>query len=107
MGYSARIIGIQAPSPEVLEARLKDSGVLEDKLQEVLKTGVEEMEQTKSGDFYNTVIVSEDLETAYKSLESFIYGAEDESKEANGEPKDAGDVAMKDGVAINGEAAEA
>ncbi|KAK5629586.1 hypothetical protein RRF57_005301 [Xylaria bambusicola] len=95
-GFSARIAFISPPSLEVLEARLrKIEGLSEEEVQQKLKASQEEIEQSGSSDLYDRVIINDDLETAYKALEDFIY----ESANANGVHEETStdeDTAMKD-----------
>ncbi|OTB20424.1 hypothetical protein K445DRAFT_312884 [Daldinia sp. EC12] len=122
-GYSARTIFIAPPSIEELEARLKKAGVAEEEIQGILKTAQEDTEHAKSGEIYDTVITNDNLEDAYKTLESFIYkseaeaeagginGTDDATGDATGDgnentndneaPAAAADVAMED--VANGE----
>ncbi|KAK8048480.1 hypothetical protein PG994_010210 [Apiospora phragmitis] len=74
--YDARVVFV-APPPctEAFEARLKASGrYAEDKIPGLLKAAEEEVEQAKSGDSYEIVVVNDDLDEACKALEAFIYG---------------------------------
>ncbi|KAI1366967.1 THO complex subunit 1 transcription elongation factor-domain-containing protein [Xylaria arbuscula] len=95
-GFSARVVFIAPPSAEVLEARLRNiEGLSEEEIQETLKAAREETDQSNSGDLYDKVITNDDLETAYRALEEFIY----ESPPTNGVHEGAvteEDTAMKD-----------
>lgn len=102
--YSARIIFVSPSSDEELEDRLKKSGnYTEEAIPEVLKAAQEEVELSKSGDFYDATVLNDDQEIAYKALEDFIYGPGTEANGVNGDSATAEeeDIAMKD--AANGE----
>ncbi|KAJ2994393.1 hypothetical protein NUW58_g1567 [Xylaria curta] len=87
-GFAARVVFIAPPSLEVLETRMrKEEGLSEEEIQRRLKTAQEEIDQSGSSDLYDKVITNDDLETAYKALEEFIY----ETPKANGIHKDATD----------------
>ncbi|KAI0526468.1 THO complex subunit 1 transcription elongation factor-domain-containing protein [Xylaria bambusicola] len=93
-GFSARIVFISPPSPEVLEARLrKIEGLSEEEVQQKLKASQEEIEQSGSSSLYDRVIINDDLETAYKALEEFIYEFPNGVHEATSTDED---TAMKD-----------
>ncbi|KAI0115942.1 THO complex subunit 1 transcription elongation factor-domain-containing protein [Nemania sp. FL0031] len=94
-GFSARVIFIAPPNLEALEARIrKNQGLSEEEIQRKLKAGQEEIDQSSNGDIYDTTVINDELETAYKALEAFIY----ETPKANGIHKDVADedVTMKD-----------
>lgn len=104
-GFSARVIFIAPPSIEVLESRMKeDKSLSEEDIKRELQAAQEEIEQATSdinNKLYDTAITNDDLETAYKALEEFIY----ETPKTNGVHEgEAGeeeaaadeDVAMKD-----------
>lgn len=57
-----------------------------DKMEEVLKTVSEDTAHADSGDFYDVVIVNDELEDAYKAVESFIYGSAESGDGVNGDP---------------------
>ncbi|KAK1779279.1 THO complex subunit 1 transcription elongation factor-domain-containing protein [Copromyces sp. CBS 386.78] len=101
--FSARFICIEPPSPETLEAQLRETGSglegNEDQIQAILKDAVELAKQQKSPDFYESVIDGGDDWTA---LEVAVYGkaitttdATDsaEGENENEEPQN-GDVPM-------------
>ncbi|TGJ85312.1 hypothetical protein E0Z10_g3434 [Xylaria hypoxylon] len=95
-GFSARIVCIAPLSLEALETRMrKNKGLEEEEIQRKLKAAQGEIDQHGSGDLDDKVITNDDLETAYKELEEFIY----ESPKANGVHKEEGvdgDATMKD-----------
>lgn len=97
-GFSARVIFIAPPSLEALEARMrKNESLSEEEIQRRLKSAQEDIAQSSSGDFYDKVIINDDLETAYKALEEYIY----ELPKANGVHKDEvadEDITMDDDV---------
>ncbi|KAL2020354.1 hypothetical protein VTK56DRAFT_8483 [Thermocarpiscus australiensis] len=69
-GFDARFIFIQPPPPEILQARLKDSGLNDEQIQKGLKSAAETAEEAKSSGFYDCVV-----ENDLKALESAIFGA--------------------------------
>ncbi|CAJ2507071.1 Uu.00g082570.m01.CDS01 [Anthostomella pinea] len=97
-GFSARVIFIAPPSLDELQARLKKAeGLTEEGLQSSLKAAEADIEQSKSGDLYDTVITNDDLEEAYKALEAFIYETPQGANDINGNGVSSEeDVAMKD-----------
>lgn len=107
MGYSARVVGIEPPSVEALEARLKQQGVQEEKLEELVAAARAEMEQAKTGSFYDTVIVHDDLDAAYIALESFVYGSGEGGGDAVNGAAGEEDAGMATGGAVDGNTAQA
>ncbi|KAI0447981.1 THO complex subunit 1 transcription elongation factor-domain-containing protein [Xylaria telfairii] len=98
-GFSARVVFVTPPSLEVLEARLRqDESLLEEEIQRRLKAAQEELNQSSSSDLYEKVIINDDLETAYKELEQFIYDKPKANGIHNGETADEEDMAMGDGT---------
>ncbi|KAI1425965.1 THO complex subunit 1 transcription elongation factor-domain-containing protein [Xylaria sp. FL1777] len=95
-GFSARVVYIAPPSLEALETRMrKNEGLSDEEIQRKLKAAQEDIDQSSSGDLYDKVIINDDLETAYKALEGFVY----ETPEANGIHQEAvanEDATMKD-----------
>lgn len=95
-GFSARVVFIAPPSLEALETRMRNNeGWEEEQVQRKLQAAQEEIEQSGSGDLYDKVITNDDLETAYKELEEFIF----ELPTANGVHKEEAadeDAAMQD-----------
>lgn len=73
--FSARFICIEPPSPETLEAQLRQTGSgleqNEDQIQAILKDAVELAKQQKSPDFYESVINGGD---DWTPLEVAVYG---------------------------------
>lgn len=106
-GYTARFIFIAPPDMDQLGERLRQRGTDSDeKIQGRLEIATKEIEQSKTDGFHDTVIVNDDLETAYSELESFIFGNSDEHENAESsvtaqlpEPLEAGttDVEMASG----------
>lgn len=102
--FSARFICIEPPSPEILEAQLRENGSglegNEDQIQAILKDAAELAKQQKSPDFYESVIDGGDDWTA---LEVAVYGkaittttngdGSTEEDNENREPEN-GDVSM-------------
>ncbi|KAI1393783.1 THO complex subunit 1 transcription elongation factor-domain-containing protein [Hypoxylon trugodes] len=101
-GYSARFIFISPPSIEELETRLrKVDGMTEEAIQNVLKTALEDIEHAKSSDFYDAVITNDELEEAYKAIETFVFGASGKMNGVNGDTSATeGDVAMGDAANV-------
>jgi guanylate kinase len=77
----------------------------EGSIADLLKAAQEEVDGSKSDpSFYSTVITNDDIETAHRALEDFIYGPEGETNGVNGTSSTQdGDVAMED---TNGTAEE-
>ncbi|KAI0540790.1 THO complex subunit 1 transcription elongation factor-domain-containing protein [Xylaria digitata] len=102
-GFPARAVFIAPPSLETLETRMRKSESLsEEEIQRKLKAAQEEIDQSSSSDLYDKIITNDDLETAYKELEEFIY----DLPKANGFHKEEAvddDATMKDDT--NGDAA--
>lgn len=106
--FSARFICIEPPSPEVLEAQLRETGSSlegnEEQIQAILKEAAELSKQQKSPDFYESVINGGDGWTA---LEVAVYGkaitttttttdanGTSEGGNKNGAPKNGSDAPM-------------
>lgn len=88
---------------------MKASGrYTEEKIPDLLASAQQEIEESETGGLYDTVVLNEDLETAYKALEEFIYGSSEGTNGTNGVNGDAAhadeDVAMES--AADGEAME-
>ncbi|GAP89208.1 putative guanylate kinase [Rosellinia necatrix] len=80
-GFSARVVFVTPPNLETLEVRMrKDTSLGEEEIQRKLKVAQEEIDLSGSDELYDRVIRNDDLETAYKALEEFIY----ETPRANG-----------------------
>ncbi|KAI0976209.1 THO complex subunit 1 transcription elongation factor-domain-containing protein [Xylaria arbuscula] len=95
-GFSAKVVFIAPPSIEVLEARVrKDGNLPEQEIQNRLATALDEITESESHELYDKVIVNDDLETAYKALEEFIYGT---PPDANGVHVAGEDSAMENGT---------
>ncbi|KAI1771287.1 THO complex subunit 1 transcription elongation factor-domain-containing protein [Hypoxylon cercidicola] len=96
-GYNARFVFISPPTTEELEARLRKAGASEEHVQSALKAAEEHIEHAKTEGQYDTIIINDDIEEAYKSLEAFIYGSVEGANGVNGDDTAAGDdVPMKD-----------
>ncbi|KAH8895078.1 nuclear matrix protein [Thozetella sp. PMI_491] len=87
MGLSGRFIFIEPPSKETIESELKEQGESEEQIRSIMKSSAEEAALSKAEGAYNTSIRSDDLEAAYKLLESFIYGQTTGEEAKNEEPK--------------------
>jgi len=75
---SARYVFISPPSPAMptLESRLRGRGTeKEESIQKRLQQAHNEIEYSKTPGVHDLIIVNDDLETAYKELESFIYAS--------------------------------
>lgn len=97
----ARFIFISPPSTEELEARLRKSTELtEEALQAQLKAAQDDVAFAQSKTSYDVTITNDNLEDAYRELETFIYGTL--SEETNGVNGSEEDVAMKES-STNGE----
>ncbi len=88
IGYSARYVFVEVPSQETQRRQLLVSGIIsEDEVQELLSNMAAEIKHSKTEGFSDKIIVNDDLETACKILEAFIYGSEDQDLAANWEPR--------------------
>ncbi|KAK3196634.1 guanylate kinase [Lecanicillium sp. MT-2017a] len=75
---SARYIFIAPPSTEALETRLRGRGTeTEASVQKRLDQAKNELEYSKIPGVHDIIIVNDDLETAYKELESYVYKTQD------------------------------
>ncbi|KAK4183476.1 P-loop containing nucleoside triphosphate hydrolase protein [Podospora australis] len=73
--YPARYVFIAPPSEEELEKRLRGRGTeKEESIQKRLKQAKVELDYAKTG-VHDITIVNDDLETAYKKLEDFIFNS--------------------------------
>ena len=73
-GIDARYIFIAPPSEEALEQRLRGRGTeTEESVQKRLRQAKNELEYSKTPGVHDIIIVNDDLETAYKELEDFVY----------------------------------
>lgn len=71
---SSRFIFIAPPAVEVLEARLRGRGTeTEENIRKRLTQAAKELEYSLTPGAHDKIIINDDLETAYKELESFIY----------------------------------
>lgn len=86
-GYSARFVFVKSPGSEVLQARLVEGGLNGDAVEEALKTASEDTTHADSGDFYDLVVVNDELDNAYKALELFVYGSAESGEGLNGDQK--------------------
>lgn len=69
-GFSARFIFVRPPASDVLEVRLKDSGLSDEEMQEAIKAAAKLVEHSATPDFYESIV-----EADYKALESAVFGA--------------------------------
>lgn len=73
-GIDARYIFIAPPTEETLEQRLRSRGTeTEESIQKRLRQAKNELEFSKTPGAHDVIIVNDDLETAYKELEDFVY----------------------------------
>lgn len=71
----ARYVFIKPPSLEVLEARLRARGTEnEEDIQGRLTQAQVELDFADSQGSYDKIIVNDNIETAYKELEEFVFG---------------------------------
>ncbi|CAK7271380.1 guanylate kinase [Sporothrix epigloea] len=79
----ARYVFIAPPSVEILEKRLRGRGTeKEESVQKRLTQALVELEYSKTPGVHDKIIVNDDLETAYKELEDFIYQPAPDAKKA-------------------------
>ncbi|KXX75484.1 Guanylate kinase [Madurella mycetomatis] len=75
-GFPARYVFIAPPSEEELEKRLRGRGTeKEESIQMRLKQAKVELEHSKIPGLHDRIIVNDELETAYKELEEFVFAA--------------------------------
>lgn len=73
-GISARYIFIAPPSLQVLELRLRGRGTeSEESVQKRLTQALKELEYSKIPGVHDKIIINDDLESAYRELEEFVY----------------------------------
>ncbi|OAA63046.1 guanylate kinase [Cordyceps fumosorosea ARSEF 2679] len=71
---AARYVFVAPPSLEQLEKRLRGRGTEnEASVQKRLAQANNELEYSKTPNVHDLIVVNDDLETAYKELEAFIY----------------------------------
>lgn len=71
---AARYVFIAPPSIEQLEKRLRGRGTeTEASVQKRLAQATNELEYSQTPGVHDLIIVNDDLETAYKELDAFIY----------------------------------
>lgn len=81
MAFPGRYILINPPTPEALQTRLAGSGKLDEA---AIKATIESIpSEAEANKISNKVIINDDLDSAAKSLSSFIYG-KDEAAQENG-----------------------
>ncbi|OAA57448.1 guanylate kinase [Niveomyces insectorum RCEF 264] len=72
--WAARYVFIAPPSIAVLEQRLRGRGTeTEANVQKRLAQATRELEYAQTPGVHDKIIVNDDLETAYKELEAFVY----------------------------------
>ncbi|KAK5997214.1 Guanylate kinase [Cladobotryum mycophilum] len=73
-GISARYVFVAPPSVEQLEARLRGRGTeKEESIRDRMTQAEKEIEFSKTPGIHDKIIVNDDLETAYKEFEEFVY----------------------------------
>ncbi|KAK4109108.1 guanylate kinase [Canariomyces notabilis] len=73
-GFPARYVFIAPPSEEELEKRLRGRGTeTEASIQKRLQRAKAELDYSKVPGVHDRIIVNDDLETAYKELEDFVF----------------------------------
>ncbi|KAF7543045.1 hypothetical protein G7Z17_g11065 [Cylindrodendrum hubeiense] len=71
---SARYVFVAPPSTDALESRLRGRGTeKEESIQKRLAQAINELEYSKTPGVHDIIIVNDDLETAYKTLDDFVY----------------------------------
>ncbi|KPM44260.1 hypothetical protein AK830_g2265 [Neonectria ditissima] len=71
---SARYVFVAPPDTAALESRLRSRGTeTEASIQKRLQQAVNELQYAKTPGVHDIVIINDDLETAYKTLEDFVY----------------------------------
>ncbi|KAI1331310.1 THO complex subunit 1 transcription elongation factor-domain-containing protein [Xylariaceae sp. FL0255] len=98
-GFSARVVFIKPPSLEELEARLrKVDGMSDEDIQTKLKGAREEIDNIPE-DLFDKVIMNDNIETAFRTLEEYIYetsALNGVNGTTNAEASKDGDVDMED-----------
>ena len=75
--YPSRFIFLGPPDMATLEKRLTERGADDaEKIKQRLEIALEEIKQSKVEGFHDKIIVNDNLETAYKELEDYIFGRE-------------------------------
>lgn len=83
-GYPGQYIFLAPPNKTELEARLRKRGLdTEVKITEKLTIADKELEQAKVEGFHDKIITNDDLDAAFKELEEFIFGSNDETMKEN------------------------
>ncbi|KAI0166060.1 THO complex subunit 1 transcription elongation factor-domain-containing protein [Xylariaceae sp. FL1272] len=95
-GFSARVIHISPPSLEELKTRLKDKNLPEDDIEKAVEAA--ELELATDTSLYQKSIINDDLETAYKEVEQFIY----ETPALNGNGVHGGEVPKEEDIQMEG-----
>jgi THO complex subunit 1 len=86
-GYDARFIFLAPPDGSELEQRLQKRGSdTAEMIRQRLEIAQKELEQAKIEGFHDVTFVNDNLEVTYKSLESYIFGDEEnEESSSHGE----------------------
>lgn len=91
MDFTARYILIKPSSTECLQTRLKDAGKDDAALEAITVKLEEQLDESKTGEVFNTTIINEELDVATKTLGDFLYGKEEPSGENAAEEMDVDD----------------
>lgn len=92
MGFSARFIFLRPPPQETSSAALREQGLDNDRIQEILRASTEQAEHAAATpDFYDAVI-----DSTLESLESLVYEAEAKTNGVDKAGNPEQDVAMED-----------
>lgn len=83
--YAARFVFVKPSSADILETRLKEKHTSSEGVIDILKRLPDQLKHADSSDFYDEVIIGDNLEEAYESLRGFIYGVATNGKAATGE----------------------
>jgi guanylate kinase len=91
----ARYVFISPPSMSVLESRLRGRGTeKEESVQKRLAQARNELEYSETEGAHDLIIVNDDLETAYKELEEFIF--KEKTQEQGAKDENAAGVSVQD-----------
>ena len=82
MDFPARYILIKPPTPESLEARLKNAGDRDDSaIKSIIDGLTEQLDESKTSELYHSMIVNDDLEQAIKTISEFLYKKDGEEEQ--------------------------
>jgi guanylate kinase len=75
MDFTARYVLIKPSSTDDLESQLQAAGVAETEIKAAVDKFREQLDETKAGELYDTIIVNDDLEKSHQSLVEYLYAA--------------------------------